>query len=282
MKVNSKELLRSTLGSLTIQESYDEKEAIVRWLFMHEFALTHSAIMSEKEIEYNPELLNKIIARLNNHEPLQYILGETSFYGRTFKVDPSVLIPRPETEILVKEVVDHFKNSEENYPSMVDIGTGSGCIATTLALEIRDAVVFATDISEGALELAAANAKHLKAKVRFIKHDILKDPISFGPLDALLSNPPYVPEQERNTLRKNVIDFEPHLALFSGGDDALFFYNAIAKSAMKCLKPGGLLITEINESYGPETVALYESLQYSDVKIIGDLSGKNRIVRAIK
>ncbi|HWA33459.1 MAG TPA: peptide chain release factor N(5)-glutamine methyltransferase [Cyclobacteriaceae bacterium] len=282
MKMNSKELLRSTIAALTIDESHAEKEAIVRWLFAHEFGLTPSAIMSGKEISYEPESLNKIIARLNDHEPLQYILGETSFYGRVFKVNPSVLIPRPETELLVSEVVDHFKNSEEAYPSMVDIGTGSGCIATTLALEIPAAIVFATDISEGALDLAAANARNLKAKVRFIRHDILKDPISFGPLDAVVSNPPYVPEQERSTLRKNVIDFEPHLALFSGGDDALFFYDAIAKNARKCLKPGGLLITEINESYGPETAALYKSLHYSEVDIIKDLSGKDRIVRAIR
>lgn len=281
MKIGSKELLRSIIAALSINESPDEKEAIARWVLEHELGLTHSAILAGKVIEYNPDLLDEIVARLNNHEPLQYILGETSFYGRIFKVNPSVLIPRPETELLVREVVDHFKNSDEKYPSIVDIGTGSGCIATTVALEISDAIVFATDISEGALELAAANAKNLKGKVRFIKHDILKDPITFGPLDAVLSNPPYVPEQERNTLRKNVIDFEPHLALFSGGDDALFFYNAIARSAIKCLKPGGLLITEINESYGPETAALYESLQYSDVQIIKDLSGKNRIVTAI-
>ncbi len=280
MKSNSKELLKATVAALTINESDEEKEAIVRWVLEHELNLTQAMIIAGKEVEYDSTSLNKIIARLNKYEPLQYILGETSFYGRTFKVNPSVLIPRPETEVLIKAVVDHFRGIEEKYISIVDIGTGSGCIATTLALELPEAILFATDISDGALDLAATNAKDLKGRVRFIKHDILKDSISFGPLDAVVSNPPYVPEQERNTLRKNVIDFEPHLALFSGGNDALFFYDAIARKASKCLKPGGLLITEINELYGPQTVALYRSLGFSDVDIIQDLSGKDRVVRA--
>jgi release factor glutamine methyltransferase len=281
VKINSKELLKGLKASLTIDESSDEKEAIVKWVLEHELGLSHAEIMSGKEIDHDPGSLDTIIKRLNNNEPLQYILGETSFYGRKFKVNASVLIPRPETELLVRAVVDHFRNFEEKYISLLDIGTGSGCIATTLARELPQAIVFASDISDAALELAQANAISLKAKVRFIKHDILKDPVSFGPLDAVISNPPYVPEQERSSLRKNVINFEPHLALFSGGNDALFFYNVIARKAAKCLKPGGLLITEINESYGPETVALYTSLEYSDVKIIKDLSGKNRIVQAI-
>ncbi len=160
MKIDSKELLRTTIAALTINESNDEKEAIVRWLLEHEFGLTHVAVLAGKKTEIDPDRLNKIIDRINNHEPLQYILGETSFYGRTFKVNRSVLIPRPETELLVKAVVDHFKNSD-NKISLIDIGTGSGCIATTLALELPQATIFATDISEGALELATDNAKNL-------------------------------------------------------------------------------------------------------------------------
>jgi release factor glutamine methyltransferase len=282
MKTSARELFKELVGALTVEESRDEKEAIVRWVLEHFLQLSPAAILSGRSITYDEAELGQVLTRLNNHEPVQYILGEAPFYGRTFKVNASVLIPRPETELLVKNVVDHFNANGEESISLVDIGTGSGCIATTLALEIPRAVVFATDISEEGLLLAQENATRMRAKLRFFKHDILRDAIGFGPLDAVVSNPPYVPDGEKQALKKNVIDFEPHLALFSWSNDALVFYRAIAQASAKCLKPGGLLMTEINENYGPQTAALYESLDFREVKILRDLSGKDRIVSAIK
>lgn len=281
MKSNTRDLFNKLINQLTISEPREEKEAIIRWALEHELNLRPTDIMVAREISYDAKRFEEIILRLNLYEPVQYIFGETSFFGRSFKVNPSVLIPRPETEVLIKTIKDHFENFRGKV-TLLDIGTGSGCIATTLALEIPESEIYATDISEEALAVARENAKALKAHITFTRHDIIKEPISWQNLDAVVSNPPYVPEQERSTLRENVINYEPHLALFSGGDSALIFYEVIAQKAWRALREGGLLITEINEHYGPETGDLFLSIGYKQVRIHKDLTGRDRIVSGIR
>lgn len=276
MIVNSKQLFQKLLRDFTTEDSRAEKEAIILWLLESKLGLSRTVIMANKEVKFDQTFLDQSIHRLNNHEPLQYILEEAEFYGRKFRVVPAVLIPRPETELLVKLVVDHFQGKQKI--RLLDIGTGSGCIAISLALELRSSTVFATDISRDALGIAKENAKHLKAKVQFDVHDILNDTISMGQLDAVVSNPPYILESEKTLLQKKVIGFEPAQALFVHDSNPLLFHKAIAEKARQSLKPGGLLLTEINENLGKETAALFRSFGYTDVKIIKDLDGKDRAV----
>jgi release factor glutamine methyltransferase len=280
MKVDSRQLFQQLISDLLIAEPIGEKESIIYWVMEHQLGLSRAEVLSGKLILPDETRLREIIQRLNRNEPLQYILEEAEFYGRTFSVGPSVLIPRPETEILVQLAIDHFKGCDQNI-SILDIGTGSGCIAITLALELSHATVTATDVSTAALVTAKTNSERLKAKIQFHQHNILQDELIFGQLDAVVSNPPYIPEHERITLSKNVIDFEPGTALFVPDAVPLVFHSVIATKARKTLKSGGLLITEINEGLGRETYDLYASLGYSDVRVIKDLGGKDRFVSGI-
>lgn len=264
-----------------INEPGDEKEAIIYWVMEHELRLSRAEVLSGKSVTIDESKLSGIIQRLNRDEPVQYILGEAEFYGRKFMVSPDVLIPRPETEVLVQFVVDYFQSQNQNL-SILDIGTGSGCIAVTLALELPMAVLVATDVSAAGLKVAKSNADRLKAKVHFHQHDILRQALSFGALDAVVSNPPYILDSEKNTVAKNVIYHEPASALFVPDAEPLVFHKAIAQQAGKALKAGGLLITEINEKLGRETADLVKSLGYSDVEVINDLSGRNRFVSGIR
>ncbi len=277
MIFDSKQLFQQLLRNLTTDDGREEKEAILLWLLESKLALSRAEIMAGKKVRADQSLFDQIVFRLNNHEPLQYILEEAEFYGRKFRVDQSVLIPRPETELLVKMVVDHFQDSKQEI-RLLDIGTGSGCIAITLALELPSATVIATDIRSDALGVAKENAKRLTANVQFQLHDILNDTISMGPLDAIVSNPPYILENEKTFLQKKVVDYEPARALFVPDSNPLLFHRAIAEKARQSLRKGGLLLTEINERLGNDTAVLFESLGYADVQILKDLSGKDRIV----
>lgn len=277
MIVDSRQLFQQLLRDFTTDDSRAEKEAILFWLLESKLALFREEIMAGKKVSVDQLLLDQFIHRLNNHEPLQYILEEAEFYGRKFRVGPAVLIPRPETELVVKLVVDHFQGSKQEI-RLLDIGTGSGCIAITLALELPAATIFATEISSDALGIAKENAKRLKANVQFQKHDILNHTLSLGPLDAVVSNPPYILENEKPLLQKKVVEYEPAQALFVPDSNPLLFYEAIAEKARQSLKPGGLLLTEINERLGNDMAALFESLGYADVKILKDLRGKDRLV----
>jgi release factor glutamine methyltransferase len=282
MTANAKELFKKLVAAMTMEDDATEREAIARWVFEREFGLQPPAVMSGTEITYDEKRLAEIVTRLNTHEPVQYILGEASFYGRVFLVDSSVLIPRPETELLVKAVIDHVRQSGLQAPLIVDIGTGSGCIATTLALEIPGSKIIGTDINNEALDIAQENANKLHARPNFVLHSVLHDPIDFGPLDVIVSNPPYIPDDEKESLPKNVADFEPHKALFVEDENPLLFYKEISEKGWGNLKPGGLLATEINERYGRQTMALFKSLGYLDVRILKDFNGKDRIVQAIR
>ena len=221
--------------------------------------------------------LENIIFRLQKNEPIQYIRGFAEFDGRRFKVAPGVLIPRPETVELVELV------ARENTDAcrLLDIGTGSGCIAISLDKRLPDAKVEAWDISEEALAIAYTNNKELKAEVMFLQRDVLSDDWEKTPsFDVIVSNPPYVTEAEKNGMDANVLDWEPELALFVPDDDPLRFYRRIADLGRELLLPEGRLYFEINQAYGRETAHMLEMKQYRDVRVIKDIFGKDRIVTA--
>ena len=225
-------------------------------------------------------------ARMAAGEPLQYVIGYADFYGRQFRVTPDVLIPRPETELLCREVVTFLRSCKIQAPSKVlDLCTGSGCIAWTLALEMPGAEVTAVDISEGALAVASAQdfadqASHTGALMpEFIKADVLAGPaVVQQKYDIIVSNPPYVMDKEKVLMRQNVLDHEPHLALFVPDDDPLIFYRAVASWAEELLNPGGYCIVEINEALGPETARIYVDAGFHSVQVIKDLSDRDRFV----
>ncbi len=223
--------------------------------------------------------LNTILARLQAMEPVQYILGECEFYGLPFSVTPSVLIPRPETEELVEWILTNHTNQSGN---LLDIGTGSGCIAVTIARFLKSFSVSAIDISNAALTVAKKNAKRNNCQIQFSQVDILKPVTVFKEklFDVIVSNPPYVREQEKQEMCNNVLEYEPHLALFVPDNDPLVFYREIALFGKKYLKENGKLYLEINEELGKETVNLLSSLEYCNIELRKDLSGKDRMIKA--
>lgn len=281
---SSKQLYDNLLQQITAYESPEAKE-IVFWLMDFYLGLRKIDILSDKSFEKAIDWAT-ITERLNNNEPIQYILGETEFYGRRFLVNDSVLIPRPETEELVKYVVDKQKNQfpiSSNQLSILDIGTGSGCIAISLAKELQNFKVTAYDISEKALETAKRNAELNKADVTFEKVDILSSQflILNSQFSIILSNPPYVTKQEIDRMQKNVLDFEPHLALFVEDSEPLIFYEAIANFAFNNLTNNGLVAVEINEALGEETAEVFRRKGFSEVEIIKDIHQKDRFVSAV-
>lgn len=253
--------------------------SIAYLVFEHHLALSKTDILAEKTINFSEDdemRLREICNRVNQHEPVQYILGEAIFYKRKFKVSPAVLIPRPETEELITDIVRFAKKKNLK---ILDIGTGSGCIPVTIALEIPGSSVYATDISDKALALAKANAEKLEAQVTFLQHDILKSDIPFTDLNVIASNPPYVTLSEKDKMELNVTNYEPHLALFVPDNDPLIFYKAIAKKARHALDHSGILIVEINEKFGDEVSCIFAESGFKDIVIIKDLHGKDRIVK---
>ena len=218
--------------------------------------------------------------RLRLQEPVQYILGETEFYGRRFRVNPSVLIPRPETEELVDQIVKQAR-PRGGSPVILDVGTGSGCISITLALELPQAQVFAFDIAPAALATAMANAENLGAKVQFQPSNILVQPEFEGSLDILVSNPPYVLRSEAALMQSNVLDHEPHLALFVEDNDPLLFYRALAQYGRNHLRRGGRCYFETNERYAAEVADLLSKEGFDRAIVTADLSGKDRFVQAV-
>jgi release factor glutamine methyltransferase len=272
---NSKAVFHKIKSKLTLGDP-EEVHAIALALMEKYFGLTLTDILSEKEIEFQD--FTEIITRLNQHEPLQYILEEAEFFGRKFIVNPSVLIPRPETELLVREVL----KIKINAPRILDVGTGSGCIAITLNLEIPNSKVYAIDVSQNALNTANANSKKLGVNVSFILHDFLNDSLQLETVDLIVSNPPYVRNSEKEMMKSNVLNYEPHQALFVSDRDPLIFYKAIASKSKTLLNTSGKVVVEINENFGNEVKDLFESNGFKEVKIIKDLDGKDRIVVAKK
>ncbi|MDO4163245.1 MAG: peptide chain release factor N(5)-glutamine methyltransferase [Bacteroides sp.] len=223
--------------------------------------------------------LETIISRLCKFEPIQYIQGFARFGGRTFKVTPDVLIPRPETEELVERMLKEVSPTSR----ILDIGTGSGCIAITLSKELPEAEVTAWDVSDKAMLCAQENNVLLDAKVCFEKRDVLTyQPDAQARYDVIVSNPPYVTDSERKDMERNVLDWEPSLALFVPDDDPLRFYRRIADIGQGLLVSGGALYFEINRAFGAETVAMLRHQGYSEAYIEKDISGNDRFVIARK
>lgn len=223
--------------------------------------------------------IESFIRLLKKHVPIQYILGETEFYGLPFMVNDSVLIPRPETEELVDWI--RSENNRAEVLNILDIGTGSGCIAIALKHEFTNAAVEAFDISDKALETARSNAALNKLDVEFSKVDILNVVVQNKKWDIIVSNPPYIPELEKSEIEANVLEHEPHLALFVPDNDPLLFYRHIALFAKKQLTPGGKLYFEIHRDYGKECVELLASLGFSEIELRKDISGNNRMIRSV-
>jgi release factor glutamine methyltransferase len=272
---------REELGSL-----YDvpELETIIRYCVEEFTAYKGTDINSERTISES-ELLkfNAAAKELKLQKPLQYVLGRADFYGLKFNVNGNVLIPRPETEELVHLIIKDIKAGGEKNLSILDIGTGSGCIAISLKKHLPFADVSAVDVSEKVLELARLNAEQNNTVINFLQQDILSETTSVYPssIDIIVSNPPYVRISEKDEMEKNVLDHEPHLALFVENDDALLFYRKIADHALKMLRPGGRLYFEINAFLGPETRDLIVEKGFKNVELIKDINGKNRILRGM-
>lgn len=238
-------------------------------------------IYLRKDIHLSPALqkiMEESVERLKNHEPIQYVCGKTEFCGLTFEVTPDVLIPRPETEELVEMVCTQQK--DKSNLQILDIGTGSGCIAISLKHRLKNAEVKAWDISPKAIEVARRNAQMLKTEVHFEQHDVFADLPKGIRLDVIVSNPPYIAEHEREQMEANVLEWEPDGALFVPDSDPLRFYRRIAETGCELLSDKGKIYVEINQAYGPETVALFRELGYTHVELFNDLYHNNRIVTA--
>lgn len=249
--------------------------------------IEHFAGLSRLDLAMNPKLqlekvqqqnLEKALERLKKQEPIQYIIGETEFYGLKFKVDKNVLIPRPETEELVDWIIKDTPTPSDL--SVLDIGTGSGCIAVSLAAYLLDSKVTAWDVSSGALQIARQNAKLNKVNVDFQQQDILKTQTSANiKYDIIVSNPPYVRDLEKEWMQPNVLEFEPELALFVKNEDALLFYRKILEFAQNHLSPKGQIYFEINEYLKPELETLLEKYDFGTVQFRQDIFEKTRMLR---
>ncbi len=259
---------------------YDEREATnISYLLLEDlFDAKREDVVSGFHIEVDALKLQVAIDRLLGCEPLQYVTEMAYFFGRKFHVEPRVLIPRPETEELVCLILNENKIAE---PRILDVGTGSGCIAITLALDTKGSI-FATDISEEALKIAHDNASSLNAKVAFQMNDVIFQDLEVNGLDILVSNPPYIPESDRETMHPNVLEYEPSLALFVDNQTPLIFYERIGMQGLTSLKKGGRLYFEIHERYGLEVKSLLSNLGYQQIKVHQDMQGKDRMVSAVR
>ena len=240
-----------------------------------DLALYPDLVFSEGEIV----IWNSILKQLKKEIPIQYLLGKTSFYGLDFEVNENVLIPRPETEELVEWIIESQKSKVESQKiRILDIGTGSGCIVISLAKNIPNAQVFAIDVSEKALATAQKNAQNNSVNVTFIHQNILETEDLQQQFDIIVSNPPYVRNLEKEEIKKNVLDNEPHLALFVADNDALIFYKKIAELAQKNLSENGQLYFEINQYLGKEMIDLLEKMNFKNIELRKDIYGNDRMI----
>ncbi len=257
-----------------------ECAAIVQQLLEAHLQVDATDYVLNPSCTISPMLLQQLldgVNRLKQHEPIQYVIGSTYFAGNSFKVTPAVLIPRPETEEWVTFLMDHLVHPT----AILDIGTGSGCIAITLKQQFPQALVDAIDISKEALAVAAYNAAALGAAVHFIEADILTAPLPPSSWSLIVSNPPYVRMQEQSFMHANVLDYEPHLALFVPDDDPLLFYRRIIQLAALHLDLNGILCVEINEAFGEKIVDLLHRANFKQICIHKDMHQKERWVMAV-
>lgn len=241
-------------------------------------ALNPNFELSDAEVEK----WNTILADLQQEKPIQYITGEAWFYGLRFEVNENTLIPRPETEELVEWILNSPITQHPTPFTILDIGTGTGCIPISLKTNLPKENVSAIDVSEKALEVAKRNAASNKVEINFILTNILEVEDLNQYFDVIVSNPPYVRNLEKEEIKKNVLDYEPHLALFVEDTDALLFYRKIAQLALKNLAPNGLLFFEINQYLGKETVELLQNLGFKNIELKKDIYGNDRMIRCEK
>ena len=248
---------------------------------MHNLKRVDVALIPNFELsEVEVEKWNTILADLQHEKPIQYITGEAWFYGLQFEVNENTLIPRPETEELVEWIIESQKSKVQSQKcEILDIGTGTGCIPISLKTNLPQANVSAIDVSEKALEVAKRNAVSNKVDISFIQADILEVEDLSQYFDIIVSNPPYVRNLEKQEIKKNVLDYEPHLALFVEDTDALLFYRKIAQLALKNLSPNGLLFFEINQYLGKETVELLDNLGFKNIELKKDIYGNDRMIK---
>ncbi len=266
----------------SLRPYYPETEisAFSRLIINYVTGLSYSVFLADRSKNLTEEQQRKIegiVGRLKTYEPIQYILEETEFYGLSFYVNRNVLIPRPETEELVELIINDNQNKEA---SILDIGTGSGCIAIALAKYLKNTDISAWDISYKAIDVAVLNSKRNSVDVSFKRVDVLGDYPTDKKYDVIVSNPPYVLESEKESMQANVLDYEPHSALFVPDNMALLFYERIADVAIELLNKGGYLYFEINQAKGEETVKMLEGKGFSDVTLLQDISKRDRMVRA--
>ncbi len=273
LKSNFKKSLSELYPSEEVQSFFNILSEKYLNLSRIEIALNPERTISATEAEK----FQKAILRLQNHEPIQYIIGETEFYGLPFKVNKHTLIPRPETEELVEWILSGFPPSGAR--GILDIGTGTGCIAISLAKNLPNAKISALDISEEALKIAEANAKLNKVEIDFFQTDILAAETLPKQYDVIVSNPPYVRELEKKQMQQNVLKYEPHSALYVKDEDPLLFYRAISRLAKNHLNPGGKLFFEINEYLAYEMTELLKAAGFKNIEIKKDIYGKDRMLK---
>ncbi|MGM0620152.1 MAG: peptide chain release factor N(5)-glutamine methyltransferase [Bacteroidota bacterium] len=260
-----------------------EVKGFIRLIFWHLFQFSYTDLVfrrNQKLGKSSQKRIEEIVERLKKFEPIQYILGETEFLELKLTVNPSVLIPRPETEELVQWVITTVENEKL---SVIDIGTGSGCIALALKKELKNAVVTGVDISAESIRTASKNAEINQLDVTFTQADILQwEKENWEPVDLIVSNPPYVRELEKAAMHQNVLQYEPENALFVSNANPLVFYRSIADFANRYLKANGWLFFEINENLGEELVSLLAAKGFGAIEIKNDINGKSRMLRCQK
>ena len=262
---------------------YDHEEAVAVFAVVaRQVSRFDRGKLSLKSSESVPEpdlvLYNGILNELKTGKPVQYVLGETLFYGLSFTVNPAVLIPRPETEELVEWVLESVAAEAMSGLQILDVGTGSGCIAVVLKKHLDTAGVFALDISKDSLSMASDNAIINEVVINFIEADI-REYSGRETFDVIVSNPPYITMDEKQKMHENVLAHEPHLALFVSNEDPLVFYKAIADFALLNLKPDGFLFFEINEHLGKETVQMLKDKSFINIELRRDMQGKDRMIK---
>jgi release factor glutamine methyltransferase len=277
--MHSSDAHKALLAALS---AYDmlEAQSISRIVLKDVFQTDHRS--NKMFSEEHQEVLKDICARLQGGQPVQYVTGWADFFGLRFRVNPNVLIPRQETEVLVDTVLTHLKKMQFETPEILDIGTGSGCIAIALAAKLKKARVFAMDISPEALLVAQANATLNNAQVGFVEFDVRKSgKLPVQGFDIIVSNPPYIPQSERAIMQKNVLEYEPALALFVEDDNPLEFYEVITQKAKIHLYQGGMLAFECNEFNAEKVLQLLVNEGFTQCELICDLSGAQRVVTGI-
>lgn len=277
---SSKKIYNIIVEEITPLYGVEEARQLTKILLEEILKISFEKIMIDEKVDYssllNEQLFEKV-KLLKSYMPIQYVLGKANFYGRDFFVNPNVLIPRSETEELIKEIVTDYK---QKGLKVLDIGSGSGCIGVTLGLELKDSKITCMDIDGEVLKITQKNASHHGVEISCTQEDILSVDQLPEEYDIIVSNPPYVTEAEKQQMRKNVLKYEPSKALFVSDSNPLIFYKKIIELAKRSLKEKGKLYFEINEQFGLEMMALCDDSGYSSIGLIKDINGKDRFIKA--